>query len=146
MTEEKKPTEEKKMSLRDTIVPKSDQINYDDVANGAKRRVKVLSLKRGSSDEQPLRIAIEDATTGEKMRDYVPSKSMRRVLIGCWGDAPAPWIGRVIEVFGNPAVKWAGEAIGGIEISAVSGITKPVTLALTTTRGKRKQVTIQVIA
>ena len=144
MTEENK--QEKKMSLRDTIVPKSDQLNYDDLANGAKRRIKVISLKRGSSEEQPLRIVIEDATTGEKLRDYVPCKSMRRVLIAAWGDAPAPWIGQIIEIFGNPLVKWGGEAIGGIEISAVSGISKPLTIALSTTRGKRKQVTVQVIA
>jgi hypothetical protein len=136
--------EVKVLKLRDTIVPKSDQINYDDLANGIKRRVKVVSLKRGG-DDQPVRVVIEDAATGEKLRDYVPCKSMRRILIAAWGDKGSDWTGKVMELYGDPSVTWAGEAIGGLRISAVSGITKPLTIALSVTRGKRKQVTIAVI-
>lgn len=142
MSEETK--ESKPFSLRDTIVPKSDQINYDDLANGIKRRVKVMSLKRGG-DDQPVRVVIADADTGDKLRDYVPCKSMRRVLIAAWGDKGADWVGKVIELYGDPSVTWAGEAIGGLRISALSGISKPLTIALTATRGKRKTITIAVI-
>jgi hypothetical protein len=139
-------TEEAKVfSLRDTIVPKSDQINYDDLAGGIKRRVKVVSLKRGGGDDQPVRVLIEDAASGEKLRDYVPCKSMRRVLIAAWGDKGAAWVGKVMELYGDPTVTWGGEAIGGLRISALSGIDKPLTLALSMTRGKRKQVTIGMI-
>jgi hypothetical protein len=137
--------EAKAFSLRDTIVPKSDQINYDDLANGARRRVKVTGMKRGSGDDQPVRVLIEDATTGEKLRDYVPCKSMRRVLMAVWGDKGSGWVGKVAELYGDPSVKWAGEAIGGIRVSAVSGIDKPMTIALTVTRGQRKQITIGAI-
>lgn len=143
MIEETKET--KPFSLRDTIVPKSDQINYDDLANGIKRRVKVMSLKRGGGDDQPVRVVITDAATGEKLRDYVPCKSMRRVLIAAYGDKGADWVGKVIELYGDPSVMWAGEAVGGLRISALSGITKPLTIALTATRGKRKTIMIQVI-
>lgn len=136
--------EVKALKLRDTIIPKSDQINYDDLANGIKRRVKVVSLKRGG-DDQPVRVVIEDATTAEKLRDYVPCKSMRRVLIAAWGDKGADWVGKVIELYGDPSVKWAGEAVGGLRISALSDIAKPFTIALTATRGSRKQTTIAVI-
>jgi hypothetical protein len=136
--------EVKVLKLRDTIIPKSDQINYDDLANGIKRRVKVVSLKRGG-DDQPVRVVIEDAATGEKLRDYVPCKSMRRVLIAAWGDKGADWVGKIAELYGDPSVKWAGEAIGGLRVSAVSGIDKPMTIALTVTRGQRKQITIGAI-
>ena len=136
--------EVKALKLRDTIIPKSDQINYDDLANGIKRRVKVVSLKRGG-DDQPVRVVIEDASTGEKLRDFVPCKSMRRVLIAAWGDKGADWVGKVMELYGDPSVKWAGEAVGGLRISALSDIAKPLTIALTATRGSRKQTTIAVI-
>ena len=139
MSEEVKP-----LKLRDTIVPKSDQINYDDLANGIKRRVKVVGLKRGA-DEQPVRVLIEDAETGEKLRDFVPCKSMRRVLIAAWGDSGKEWVGKVMEIYGDPSVTWAGERIGGLRISALSHIAQPLTIALSVTRGKRKTITIGVI-
>ena len=92
-----------------------------------------------------MRVVIEDASTGEKLRDFVPCKSMRRVLIAAWGDKGADWVGKVMELYGDPSVKWAGEAVGGLRISALSDIAKPLTIALTATRGSRKQTTIAVI-
>ena len=137
-------TTEPRMTLRDTIAPKSDQLNYDDLANGARRRVRVVGLKKGT-DEQPVRVVVADAATGQAMRDYIPCKSMRRVLIACWGDDGKAWIGRQIELYGDPSVKWAGQAIGGLRIASVSGITAPVEMFLSVTRGKRERVVVQAI-
>ncbi len=144
MSEQETNETGKKLSLRDTIAPKSDQLNYDDLANGARRRVKVVTLKAGSP-EQPVRVVIVDAATGEKMRDYVPSKSMRRVLIACWGDDARAWIGKQIELTGDPKIKFGGIEVGGLRVVAVSGIVAPVDIALSVTRGKRERVTAQVI-
>jgi len=123
------------MTLRDTIVPKSDQLNYDDFLAGG-LRVKITGLAMGSQ-EQPVIIKLEG------QRDYKPSKSMRRVLINVWGDKGKDWIGKDLTLYGDPAVKWAGKAVGGIQISHMSGIPAPVTTRLTVSRGKRIDYVVQ---
>ena len=126
---------EKKMTLRDTIIPKSDQLNFDDVADKP-LTVTVVNLAMGNS-EQPVIVKIKDATTGEEMRDYKPCKSMRRVLIQVWGDQGKDWVGQSMTLYGDPNVKFGGVSVGGLRISHMTGIEKPVDIMLTTTRSKR---------
>jgi len=129
---------EQKMSLRDTIEPKSDQLNYDDVA--AKPITdKVVGLAQGSA-EQPVIVRLE------KNRDFKPCKSMRRVLIAAWGAKGKDWIGQSLTMYGDPSVKFGGVEVGGIRISHVTGIDKPVTLKLTTTRSKRADYVVKPLA
>ena len=137
-------TEEKKMCLRDTIVPKSDQLNYDDVMAGP-LAVKVVGLAMGS-DEQPVIVKIVNAKTGADLRPYKPCKSMRRVLIKCWGDEGRLWIGKAMTLVGDAGVVFGGAKVGGIRISAVSGIDKQQRIMLTTTRSKRAEYVVEVMA
>ena len=129
-----------KMSLRDTVIPKSDQLNYDDVATRP-LTVLVTGLKAGSA-EQPVIVEIESAT-GEKLRDFRPCKSMRRVMIAAWGDKGKDWIGQSMTLYGDPSVKFGGVEVGGIRISHATGITAPLSVKLTTTRGKRADFVVQ---
>ena len=131
-------SEEKKMTLRDTVIPKSDQLNYDDLIAGP-TTVTVKGLAMGDG-EQPVIVKIEG------QRDFKPCKSMRRVLIACWGDQGRDWIGKSMTLYGDPRVMWGGVAIGGIRISHVSGIDKPVNVMLSVSRGKREAITIKPIA
>jgi len=127
-----------KMTLRDTVVPKSDQLNYDDVAV-TPITDKVVGLAMGDS-EQPVVVRLE------KHRDYKPCKSMRRVLIACWGDQGKDWIGKSLTMYGDEKVMFGGVAVGGIRVSHVSGIAKPVTVKLTTTRSKRADFVVKPLA
>ena len=68
---------------------------------------------------------------------------MRRVLIAVWGDQGADWVGESMTLYCDPAVKFGGVAVGGIRISHMTGIDKPVDLMLTTTRSKRSVYTVQ---
>ena len=45
-------------------------------------------------------------------------------------------------MFNDPDVKWAGQKVGGIRISHMTDIAGSVSVALTTTRGKRKPYTV----
>ena len=128
-------SDEKKMSLRDTIEPKSDQINYDDCIAGPIVD-KVVNLAMGTPD-QPVIVRLE------KHRDYKPCKSMRRVLIAAWGDQGRLWIGKSLTLVGDPSVRFGGVEVGGIRISHLSGIDKPMTIKLTTARSKRSDYTVQ---
>jgi hypothetical protein len=139
MDEQSKP-----MTLRDTIAPKSDQLNYDDLVDGP-RTYRVTGLSMGTP-EQPVLVQIADAITGEPTRPYKPCKTMRRVLIAAWGDKGKAWIGKSLTLYGEPSVKFGGDAVGGIRVSHVSGIDKPLAMKLTTAKGKRSDFVVAVIA
>ena len=132
--------EVRKPSLRDTIEPKSDQLNFDDFVAGP-RTVTVTKLSAGST-EQPVIVHVADADTNEALRPFKPCKSMRRVLVSLWGDRGKDWVGKSMTLFGDPSVKWGGVEVGGIRISHVSGIEKSVTLKLTTSKAKRSNYTV----
>lgn len=116
-------------SLKDTIVPKSDRINADDFLAGAET-VTVTAVKRGDADT-PVAIHLE----GKK--PYYPCKSMRRVLIACWGDDGRAWVGRQMTLFCDPEVVFGGVKVGGIRISHLSHLESDMTISLTKTRGKK---------
>lgn len=128
------------MSINDlskTIKPKSDQLNADDLISGP-LTITVQGVRLGSTEEQPIILDL-----GNGLQPYKPCKSMRRLLIFCWGKNGNDWVGRRAVLFNDPDVKWAGQAIGGIRISHLTNIDKSVSLSLTTTRGKRKPYVVQ---
>lgn len=118
-------------NLRDTIVPKSDQLNADDLIAGP-MTVKITGVKRGDS-EQPVIVALDG------QRPYKPCKSMRRVLISAWGDDGSKWVGRSLTLYNDPDVKFGGVKVGGIRISHMSDIPSDLVMSLTATRGKRSE-------
>lgn len=117
--------------LRATVVPRSDQINYEDVQS--QNITAVIKSVRAGNSEQPVLIDLE----GFDGRPYKPSKSMRRVLIGGWGANGHSWVGKSLTLYGDPSVKFGGVAVGGIKISAMSDIEADMGLMLTVSRGKR---------
>ena len=121
-------------NLSDTIKPKSDQLNADDLLTGA-ITVTITNVARGSAD-QPVSISING------YMPFKPCKTMRRALIMLWGDNGKSWIGRSMTLYCDPSVKWGGVAVGGIRISHLSHIEKTESLMLTTTRGRKAEHTI----
>ena len=119
-----------------SIVPKSDQLNAEDLLSGP-ITVTVTDVKQGTA-EQPLAIIID----GER-QPYKPCKTMRKVLVYCWTDQAANWIGKRLTLYADLDVKWAGVAVGGIRISHLSGIESQVMLMLSETKGKRKPITVK---
>lgn len=124
--------------LRKTIVPKSDQLNFDDLIGGRTLTIKVTKVT-GTDGDQPISIHFE----GDNGKPYKPCKSMRRVLIQVWGDKAEAFVGRSMTLYGDPTVKFGGAEVGGIRISHVSGIDKDMTMALTATRASRKPYTVK---
>ena len=119
-------------NLRDTIIPKSDQLNADELM-GKPLTITVTKVTRGNTAEQPLVINYED----DKGHPYKPCKSMRRVIIFAWGDNGADWIGRSMTLYTDANVMWAGVKVGGIRISHMSDITQSISMAITASKGKR---------
>ena len=128
------------MNLNSTIIPKSDQLNADDLISGP-RTIKITNVLPGSS-EQPVCITFE----GDNGRPYKPSKSMRRVLVTIWGSEGAAYVGRRITLYRDPTVMFGGDLVGGVKISHASDITATATMTLTEKRGKRKPFTVEPLA
>ena len=125
--------------LSDTIVPRSDQLNADDLLAGP-RAYTVAGVSRGEAD-QPITIALE----GEG-RAYKPCKSMRRVLLALWGADGRAWVGRRLELYTDPDVQWGGKKVGGLRIRSLSHLDRPATIALTVKRGQRVPYRVGVLA
>lgn len=125
------------MDLTSSIVPKSDQLNSDDLLAGP-ITVTVERVTVGNA-EQPVNIHL----TERPGRPYRPSKSMRRVLVMAWGKESDTYPGKRLTLYRNPDIKFRGEKVGGIEVSHVSGIDKPIPMSLTVTRGQKRVHTVQ---
>lgn len=125
------------MDLTDTIIPKSDQLNAEDLMAGP-RTVTITGVEAGSS-EQPVFIHLAEFPG----RTFRPSKTVRRVLVAAWGVQSSVYVGRRMTLYRDPEVKFGGETVGGIRISHLSNIDKPLKVALTVTRGRRAPVVVQ---
>lgn len=117
--------------LSDTIKPKSDQLNADDLLTGP-MNVLITGVRRGSA-EQPVIIDIKG------YMPFKPCKTMRRVLVTAWGQNGKDWEGRSMTLFCDPGIMYAGTAVGGIRISHLSHIDRPINMMLTISRGRKSK-------
>lgn len=127
------------MDISSSTTPRSDQQNFDDYVAGPKT-LTIAEVRQGSA-EQPVEVHLVEFPG----RPYKPSKSMRRVLVAAWGAEASAYTGRKIRLYGDPEVTFGRDKVGGIKIAALSHIDKPLSIALTVTRGKRAPFTVQPI-
>lgn len=121
-----------------TIIPKSTQLNADDLMGGQTLTIKITDVKSVSGD-QPIQVSYEN----DGGKPYLPCKSMRRVLVHCWGSDGKKYIGRSLALYRDDKVIFGGIAVGGIRISHMSDITSSMTMALTASKSSRKPFTVQ---
>jgi hypothetical protein len=126
------------VDMAGTIQPNSSQMNADDLLAGP-ITIRIRGVARAPSNEQPIAVSYE----GDDGKPYMPCKSMRRVMVAVWGSDANAYIGRSMTLYRDPAVTWGGMQVGGIRISNMSDIAKPVTLALTATAKARKPYVVQ---
>lgn len=125
------------MDISQSVEPRSDQLNFDDVQTHD-LTITITAVKQGPPD-QPVHLHNAEF----EGRPYKPGKSMRRVLIAAWGAEASAYVGRRITLYGDPTIRFGKDEVGGIRIRALSHIEKPLTVALTVTRGKRAPFTVQ---
>lgn len=124
--------------MTESIAPKSDQMNADDLMSGP-RTFTIAEVRKGNA-EQPVDVALVEFPQG---RPFKPSKSMRRVMVAAWGPDASTYAGKRLTLYRDPEITFGKDKVGGIRISAMSHIDKPLTLALTVTRGKRSPYKVQ---
>lgn len=125
------------MDMTRTIEPHSDQLNADDLMAGPVT-VTITGVTRGTP-EQPVNVELAEYPG----RPYRPAKSMRRVLVACWGKDSSVYAGRRLTLYRDPRVRFGREEVGGIRISHLSHIREAMTVMLTVTRGRRAPFTVQ---
>jgi hypothetical protein len=127
-------------NMRLTIIPKSDQLNADDLLGvGVSRTIKITRVDITPGAEQPVAIHFD----GDNGKPYKPGLSMRRVLIGMWGDEEEQYVGRTLTLFRDDKVIFGGERVGGIRISHASHIQDDFTMALTASKKLRKPYVVK---
>ena len=124
--------------MASAIIPKSDQLNADDLLAGP-ITIKITGVTVKGGQEQPVSIHYE----GDDGKPYKSCKSMNRVLVSAWGPDSSKYVGRSLTLYCDPKVKWGGMEVGGIRISHMSDIDEPMTMALTVTRANKKPFTVR---
>lgn len=124
--------------MRQAIIPKSDQLNADDLIAG-NMTIKITGVTVKGGQEQPVSIHFE----GDNGKPYKACKSMCRVMVAAWGPDSSKYVGRSMTLYRDPKVKWAGMEVGGIRISHMSDIPDDQVMALTVTRGSKKPYTVK---
>lgn len=128
------------VDLSQTIIPKSDQLNADDLVGGAKIFT-IVKVSKGPSKEQPVNIYME----GIEDRPWRPCLTMRRVMAQLWDLDASTFVGKRICLFRDPSVTWAGQATGGIRIKRMSHIDGKKEVMVTKSRNKREIVIVDPI-
>lgn len=108
------------MDLTKALAPKSDQLDFTDLDGLAPQVFTITDVSENGSelaDQQPVNISL-----AEFPRVWRPSKGMLRVLADNWGKDVKVWIGRKVELYGDPEVYFGKEKRGGTRISRLSHI------------------------
>ncbi len=119
------------MDLTESIQPRSDQVNADDLVGGP--ITYTIREVIGGKAEQPF-----DFMLVETNRAYRPSKTMRRMIVAAWGPKAETYAGRRLTLYREPSIKFGGKTVGGIQISHMSHISERREVMLQVTRGKRE--------
>jgi len=126
-------------TLAEALAPRSDQLNADDLIAGP-RTLKITSA-RISKEDRAVKIVI--GYEGDNGKPWKPCKTMGRAMVMAWAITDeSQFVGKSVRVFRDPDVSFGKETnIGGIRISHMSDIDKPVHVKLTVSQGKKGMFT-----
>lgn len=122
--------------MKITAEPRSDQYNADDFIQGP-REFTVAGVRAGTAEQK------YDVLLDGESRCWRPPLTVLRLLMAAWGDDASNWVGKRVRLYRDDSIRFGKDLTGGIRVSHLSGIEKPLTVALTATRGKRAAHTVQ---
>lgn len=124
------------MDISDTLAPASDQLDAIELV-GSPRTFTIESVSKGSA-EQPVNVHLKDFP-----RPWRPGKSMRRVLVACWGPDASTYVGRRVTLFCDPSIVFGRDRVGGTRVSHLSHMDGPKSVPLLISRGKSALYTVE---
>ncbi len=129
------------MDLTHALAPKSDQLDFADLDGSAPQVFTITDVSENGAelaDQQPVNIRL-----AEFPRVWRPSKGMLRVLADNWGKDVKVWVGRKVELYGDPEVYFGKEKRGGTRISRISHITSAKTTLVNPRGGRNAYWTVK---
>lgn len=122
--------------MKITAEPRSDQWNAEDFIQGP-RTFTIANVVPGAA-EQKYDIVLEGSD-----RVWRPPLTVLRILLNAWGDEASVWVGRRATLYRDDTIRFGPNEVGGIRVSHVSHIDKPMRINLSEKRGSRKAHTVQ---
>jgi hypothetical protein len=120
-----------------TVIPKSDQLNSDDLLAGPVR-FNITGARLVQNPQQPVILSIDQGR-----QPFKPCLTMRRLLIELWGGNAKLWVGRSLVLFCDKSVTFGKDWRGGIRISHMSHIDGQQSVMLTTARGRKTEFIVK---
>jgi hypothetical protein len=126
-------------TLAEALAPRSDQLNADDLIAGT--RVLKITGARIAKDGRETRIILN--FEGDQGKPWKPCKTMGRAMVMAWAITDeAQFVGKSVQVYRDPTVKFGDQGeVGGIRVSHMSHIARPVNIKLTVSQGKKGMFT-----
>lgn len=129
------------MDLTKALAPKSDQLDAADLIGSPPQVFTITGVAENKSalaDQQPVNVRL-----AEFPRVWRPSKGMLRVLADNWGKDVTAWVGRKVELYGDPEVYFGTEKRGGTRISRLSHISARKSTLVNPRGGRGSQWTVE---
>lgn len=123
--------------MKVAIKKNTDQLNFEDFLGGVTMNVTIAAVEEGRKEAQ-----YDIAIVGDD-RYWRPPATVLKQLKLAYGEEGADWVGKHATLYGDPDVKMKGVKVGGIRVSHISHISKPLTTSLTITRGQSAVFTVQ---
>ena len=124
------------MDMSASIAPKSDQLDAIELVAGP--QTFTIEKVAQNNAEQPWNFHL-----AEFPRPWRPGKSMLRVMAAAWGLDGSKYAGNRVTLFCDSTVQFGNEVVGGLRISHMTGIAKPLKVPLLVKRGKSALFTVQ---
>lgn len=117
------------VDLSQFIGAQSEELCGDDLLGGAKI-LTVSSVRSTSNPKRPIKYQFTCDT-----KDWMPCKTMIRVLHELWGADGRLHKGRSMKVFRDPNALWQGKKVGGVRISELTDIQEDTDVMVTVRQG-----------
>lgn len=132
------------INFSQAIKSKSDQLNSADLIKPRIIRVTAIIDKQSVDAKQPMWIYYD----GDCGAPWKPSLGMRKIILSMWGDDQNnldvnACVGRLIEIYNEPTVIYAGKQAGGIRICGMSHIQGNFTTRIKVNRSKTDEIKVR---
>ncbi len=124
-------------NLAETVAPNSSQLTADDLVSGP-RILHIRNVAGTGIKEQPIDIFFD----GDDGKPFKPCKTIRRVLLFCWGEDGKSFVGKSMEVYRDPNVKFGGLMVGGIRVRKLSHINGKQVVPVQASKGAKVGYTV----
>lgn len=128
------------MDISQLIAPDSDEMVAADLIGAPPQVFTIVEVTETARDggKRVANIRLEGFP-----RPWRPGKGMSRVMADNWGRETQEWIGKHVELYGDPDVYFGKEKTGGVRISRLSHITAPKTTRTNPRSGRNATWTVE---